>query len=76
MPENGASEPAMNAKAFNSVAGYAKLVSRTVTGFDGYQVVVNPDGNGTIKNRMAGAITKQEIANADYWKAIEYAKGK
>ncbi|AER59802.1 NTP-binding helicase [Pediococcus phage cIP1] len=74
--ENGASEPAMNAKAFNSVAGYAKLVSRTVTGFDGYQVVVNPDGNGTIKNRMAGAITKQEIANADYWKAIEYAKGK
>lgn len=73
--EEGKEKPAMNAKAFNSVAGYAKLVSRTETGFDGYVVVVNPDGRGVIKNRLADKIKKQTIKNDDYWKAISYAKG-
>lgn len=73
--EDGKEKPAMNAKAFNSVAGYAKLVSRTETGFDGYTVVVNPDNNGIIKNRLADKIKKQSIKNDDYWKAVEYAKG-
>jgi len=73
--DDGKEQPAMNAKAFNSVAGYAKLVSRTETGFDGYTVVVNPDNNGVIKNRLADKIKKQSISNEDYWKAINYAKG-
>jgi len=73
--EDGKEKPAMNAKAFNSVAGYAKLVSRTETGFDGYTVVVNPDNRGVIKNRLADKIKKQTIKNDDYWKAINFAKG-
>lgn len=73
--EDGKEEPAMNSKAFNSVAGYAKLVSRTETGFDGYTVVVNPDSRGVIKNRLADKIKKQSIKNDDYWKAVEFAKG-
>lgn len=73
--EDGKEQPAMNAKAFNAVAGYAKLVSRTEVGFDGYTVVVNPDGRGVIKNRLADKIKKQSIKNEDYWKAIEFAKG-
>lgn len=73
--EDGKEEPAMNAKAFNSVAGYAKLVSRTEVGFDGYSVVMNPDSRGVIKNRLADKIKKQSIKNEDYWKAIEFAKG-
>jgi len=73
--EDGKEQPAMNAKAFNSVSGYAKLVSRTETGFDGYTVVVNPDNRGVIKNRLADKIKKQSIKNDDYWKAVEFAKG-
>lgn len=73
--EDGKEIPAMNMKAFNCVAGYAKLVSRTETGFDGYSVVVNPDGRGVIKNRLADKIKKQSIKNDDYWKAVEFAKG-
>lgn len=73
--DDGKQQPAMNAKAFNSVAGYAKLVSRTEVGFDGYVVVVNPDNNGVIKNRLADKIKKQTIKNDDYWKAISFAKG-
>lgn len=64
----------MNDKAYNSVAGYAKMVSRTVNGFEGYLVVVNPDGKGEIKNRLGDKITKKEIANDDYWTAIDYAR--
>lgn len=73
--EDGKEQPAMNMKAFNSVAGYAKLVSRTEVGFDGYTVIVNPDGRGVIKNRLADKIKKQSIKNEDYWKAVEFAKG-
>ena len=73
--EDGKEEPAMNMKAFNAVAGYAKLVSRTEVGFDGYSVVMNPDGRGVIKNRLADKIKKQMIKNEDYWKAISFAKG-
>ncbi len=73
--EDGKEKPAMNAKAFNSVAGYAKLVSRTEVGFDGYSVVMNPDSRGVIKNRLADKIKKQSIKNDDYWKAVEFAKG-
>ena len=73
--EEGKEQPAMNIKAFNGVAGYAKLVSRTEVGFDGYTVVVNPDGRGVIKNRLADKIKKQSIKNDDYWKAISFAKG-
>ena len=73
--EDGKEQPAMNAKAFNSVAGYAKLVSRTEVGFDGYVVVMNPDDRGVIKNRLADKIKKQTIKNEDYWKAISFAKG-
>jgi len=73
--DDGKEQPAMNAKAFNSVAGYAKLVSRTETGFDGYVVVMNPDDRGVIKNRLADKIKKQSIKNDDYWKAINFAKG-
>ena len=73
--EDGKEEPAMNSKSFNSVAGYAKLVSRTEVGFDGYTVVMNPDGRGVIKNRLADKIKKQTIKNDDYWKAVEFAKG-
>jgi phage nucleotide-binding protein len=73
--EDGKEQPAMNAKAFNSVAGYAKLVSRTETGFDGYTVVMNSDNRGVIKNRLADKIKKQSISNEDYWKAINFAKG-
>ena len=73
--EDGKEKPAMNMKAFNAVAGYAKLVSRTEVGFDGYTVIVNPDGRGVIKNRLADKIKKQMIKNDDYWKAISFAKG-
>lgn len=73
--EDGKEIPAMNMKAFNSVAGYAKLVSRTETGFDGFTVVMNPDNRGVIKNRLADKIKKQSIKNDDYWKAINFAKG-
>ena len=73
--EDGKEQPAMNMKAFNAVAGYAKLVSRTEVGFDGYVVVVNPDSRGVIKNRLADKIKKQTIKNDDYWKAVEFAKG-
>ena len=73
--EDGKENPATNIKAFNSVAGYAKLVSRTEVGFDGYSVVMNPDGRGVIKNRLADKIKKQTIKNDDYWKAINFAKG-
>jgi len=73
--EDGKEQPSMNIKAFNSVAGYAKLVSRTEVGFDGYSVVMNPDSRGVIKNRLADKIKKQSIKNDDYWKAISFAKG-
>lgn len=73
--ENGKEQPAMNSKSFNCVAGYAKLVSRTEVGFDGYTVVMNPDSRGVIKNRLANKIKKQSIKNDDYWKAINFAKG-
>lgn len=73
--EDGKEKPNMNMKAFNAVAGFAKLVSRTEVGFDGYTVVVNPDGRGVIKNRLADKIKKQTIKNDDYWKAVEFAKG-
>ena len=73
--DDGKEEPAMNMKAFNLVAGYAKLVSRTEVGFDGYSVVMNPDSRGVIKNRLADKIKKQSIKNDDYWKAVEFAKG-
>lgn len=73
--EDGKEKPAMNMKSFNAVAGYAKLVSRTETGFDGYTVVMNPDNRGVIKNRLADKIKKQSIKNDDYWKAINFAKG-
>lgn len=73
--EEGKEEPAMNMKSFNAVAGYAKLVSRTEVGFDGYTVIVNPDGRGVIKNRLANKIKKQSIKNDDFWKAVEFAKG-
>lgn len=73
--EDGKEKPAMNAKAFNAVAGYAKLVSRTEVGFDGYTVVMNSDNRGVIKNRLADKIKKQSIKNDDYWKAVEFAKG-
>ena len=73
--EEGKEEPAMNMKSFNAVAGYAKLVSRTEVGFDGYTVIVNPDGRGVIKNRLTDKIKKQMIKNDDYWKAISFAKG-
>jgi len=73
--EEGKEIPAMNMKAFNAVAGYAKLVSRTEVGFAGYSVVVNPDSRGVIKNRLADKIKKQTIKNDDYWKAVEFAKG-
>jgi len=73
--DDGKEQPAMNAKAFNSVAGYAKLVSRTETGFDGFTVVMNPDNRGVIKNRLADKIKKQTIKNDDYWKAVQFAKG-
>ncbi len=73
--EDGKEQPAMNSKAFNTVAGYAKLVSRTETGFDGFTVVMNPDNRGVIKNRLADKIKKQSIKNDDYWKAVEFAKG-
>lgn len=73
--EDGKEIPAMNMKAFNCVAGYAKLVSRTEVGFDGYTVVMNPDNRGVIKNRLANKIKKQSIKNDDYWKAVEFAKG-
>ena len=74
--EDGKEKPAMNMKAFNVVAGYAKLVSRTEVGFDGYVVVMNPDNRGVIKNRLADKIKKQSIKNDGYWKAVEFAKGK
>ena len=73
--EDGKEKPNMNMKAFNLVAGYAKLVSRTEVGFDGYTVVMNPDDRGVIKNRLADKIKKQSIKNDDYWKAVEFAKG-
>jgi len=73
--DDGKEKPAMNMKSFNAVAGYAKLVSRTEVGFDGYTVIVNPDGRGVIKNRLADKIKKQMIKNDDYWKAISFAKG-
>lgn len=73
--EDGKEKPAMNSKSFNCVAGYAKLVSRTETGFDGYTIVMNPDGRGVIKNRLADKIKKQSIKNDDFWKAVEFAKG-
>lgn len=73
--EDGKEQPAMNMKSFNSVAGYAKLVSRTEVGFDGYTVVMNPDNRGVIKNRLADKIKKQFIKNDDFWKAVEFAKG-
>lgn len=73
--EDGKEKPAMNMKAFNLVAGYAKLVSRTEVGFDGYTVVMNSDNRGVIKNRLADKIKKQSIKNDDYWKAINFAKG-
>lgn len=69
-------EPDVNDKAFNLIAGYAKMVSRTVAGFDDYEVIVNPDGNGIIKNRMGDKITKQSVKNEDFWKAINYAVGR
>lgn len=66
-------EPDMNDKAFNMIGGFAKLVSRTQVGFDGYEVVMNPDGRGVIKNRLADKITKPTLPSDQYWKAVEYA---
>jgi len=63
----------MNNRAFNMIGGYAKTVSRTENGIDGYSVVMNADGNGLIKNRFE-SITKTSIKNSDYWSAIEYGK--
>ncbi|WP_333603504.1 AAA family ATPase [Lactobacillus acetotolerans] len=66
--------PDMNDKAFNMIAGFAKLLSRTQSGFGGFEVVVNPDSRSTIKNRLRG-LTKSTVKNKDFWEAVAYANG-
>ena len=63
---NGFEGPAMNAKSFNKIAGYAKIVGRTYKD-DAYRIALQPSLEGIAKNR----INKLNMSrNEAFWEAV------
>lgn len=66
--DNGFEKPDMNDLAFNSVAGYAKVVGRTYVDKD-YMVALQPSLEGIAKNRVNKI---PNTTNEKFWQAVEY----
>lgn len=66
---DGFEKPAMNDNAFNSMAGYAKIVGRTFKDSQGYRVALQPSLSGVAKNRINKL---DKINNKDFWKATQF----
>ena len=65
--DNGFEKPDMNDLAFNSVAGYAKVVGRTYVDSE-YRVALQPSLEGVAKNRVNKIpMTK----NVNFWEAVK-----
>lgn len=67
--DNGFEKPAMNDNAFNSMAGYAKIVGRTFNENGEYKVALQPSMAGVAKNRINKL---DNVKNADFWKATTF----
>lgn len=67
--DNGFEKPAMNDNAFNSMAGYAKIVGRTFNDNGEYKVALQPSMAGVAKNRINKL---DNVKNADFWKATTF----
>lgn len=66
--DNGFEKPDMNDLAFNSVAGYAKVVGRTYVDKN-YMVSLQPSLSGVAKNR----VNKIDVTlNSKFWEAVQY----
>ena len=64
--DNGFEKPDMNDLAFNSVAGYAKVVGRTYVD-NAYRVALQPSLEGVAKNR----VNKLNMSrNEAFWEAV------
>lgn len=70
--DNGFEKPDMNDLAFNSVAGYAKVVGRTYVDKD-YMVALQPSLEGVAKNRVNKI---PNTTNEKFWQAVEYREEK
>lgn len=70
--DNGFEKPDMNDLAFNSVAGYAKVVGRTYVDKD-YMVALQPSLEGVAKNRVNKI---PNTTNEKFWQAVEYREDK
>ena len=62
----------LNDLAFNSVAGYAKVVGRTYVDKD-YMVALQPSLEGVAKNRVNKI---PNTTNEKFWQAVEYREEK
>jgi len=70
--DNGFEKPDMNDLAFNSVAGYAKVVGRTYVDKN-YMVSLQPSLSGVAKNRVNKL---DKTLNEKFWQAVEYREDK
>lgn len=70
--DNGFEKPDMNDLAFNSVAGYAKVVGRTYVDKD-YMVALQPSLEGVAKNRVNKI---PNTTNEKFWQAVDYREEK
>ena len=66
--DNGFEKPDMNDLAFNSVAGYAKVVGRTFVNKE-YYVQLQPSLEGIAKNRVNKL---EKTLNSKFWEAVQY----
>lgn len=66
--DNGFEKPDMNDLAFNSVAGFAKVVGRTYVNGE-YMVALQPSLEGVAKNRINKL---DKTKNANFWEAVKY----
>ena len=66
--DNGFEKPDMNDLAFNSVAGYAKVVGRTFVNKE-YYVQLQPSLEGIAKNRVNKL---EKTLNSKFWDAVNY----
>lgn len=69
--DNGFEKPDMNDLAFNSVAGYAKVVGRTFVNKE-YYVQLQPSLEGIAKNRVNKL---EKTLNSKFWDAVQYREG-
>lgn len=69
--DNGFETADMNSLAFNSIAGYAKVVGRTFVNKD-YYVQLQPSLEGLAKNRVNKL---EKTLNSKFWEAVQYREG-